>query len=84
MVFRGRRIPYDLYIEPILMLLGLGLDTVRRLDRMAFFPLDTFASSAYNLSGTFESQEFIQQDLYLFHFQNLFILVCECTFSCVM
>lgn len=23
MVFRGRRIPYDLYIEPILLLLGL-------------------------------------------------------------
>lgn len=42
---------------------------------MAFFPLDTFASNAHNLSGTFEFQEFIKQELYLFHIPNLFISV---------
>lgn len=39
---------------------------------MAFFPLDTFASNAHNLSGAFEFQEFIKQELYLFHIPNLF------------
>lgn len=42
---------------------------------MAFFPLDAFASNAHNLSGTFEFQDFIKQELYLFYIPNLFPFV---------